>query len=131
MPLETSFRYLNMSKLCSWPLDTSSDATAAGSRTPGMAIVIWSGFVELRISGLSVPFGSMRLLQDRDRRVQILLGDGLAGQRARVEHDLEAAAQIEAEAEAPLCHENAAADHQRHDDAQDQPVPTLLGHGSV
>jgi len=28
-----------------------------------MAIVIWSGFVELRISGLSVPFGSMRLLR--------------------------------------------------------------------
>ena len=63
VPLDTSFRYLNMSKLCSWPLDTSSEATAAGSRTPGMAIVIWSGFVELRISGLSVPFGSMRLLR--------------------------------------------------------------------
>ena len=25
-----------------------------------VSIVIWSGFVELRISGLSVPFGSMR-----------------------------------------------------------------------
>jgi hypothetical protein len=37
-----------------------------------MAIVIWSGFVELRVER-AVRIDA--LAQDRDRRVQVLLGD--------------------------------------------------------
>jgi len=53
------------------------------------------------------------------------------GQRARVQHHLEAALQIESEAEAALGLEHGDAGQQHDDEAQDEQVAALLRHDQI